>query len=231
MNNFLTSSIGKKTVMSLSGLFLIVFLVEHIYGNVLLYFGDGGKAFNDYSHDAVRNILIRIIEVVLFFAIVVHVAQAILLTRENTNARPVKYAVNGVNKTSSWISRNMGITGSVIFFFLVVHLWQFFVPYRITDTVGHNENQLTLAQSVAVAFGNPLYAVLYFVSVVILAFHLSHGFKSAFQSLGLNNKKYTSVWDMAATGVALVFGIGFASFPILFYGAKLLHKDLLNWNM
>ena len=112
--------------MALSGLFLILFLLEHLYGNVLLYFGDGGKAFNEYSHDAVRNIRIRIIEIVLFLAIVVHVAQAILLTRENALARPVKYAVNGVGQTSSWISRNMGFTGSVIFFLTAMNLKRLF---------------------------------------------------------------------------------------------------------
>ena len=230
MNKFLSSSIGKKTVMALSGLFLILFLLEHLYTNVTLFFGDGGVEFNETSHSMVRMIIIRIIEIVLFLAIIVHVAQAIMLTRDNAKARPVKYAVNGVGQTSPWISRNMGLTGSIIFFFIVVHLYNFFVPYRVTGTVG-TEGQLTLAQSVAEALANPYYAGLYLLSVIVLAFHLSHGLRSAFHTLGLNNKKYTPVLKMAATGLAFLFGIGFGSFPILFYGAHVMGKDLLNWAM
>ena len=228
MNKFLTSSIGKKTVMALSGLFLVIFLLEHLYTNVLIFFGDGGEAFNEASHSMVHSILIRIVEVVLFLAILVHVAQAIILTKDNNKARPVKYAVSGVGKTSPWISRNMGLTGSVIFFFIVVHLYNFFVPYRVTGTVGH-EGQLNLAESVAEAFKSPIYSGIYLVAVIILAFHLSHGFRSAFQTLGLNNKKYAMAWDWAAKGLAFVFGVGFAAFPILFYGAFLMGKDLLHW--
>jgi succinate dehydrogenase / fumarate reductase cytochrome b subunit len=119
MTKFLTSSLGKKTVMALSGLFLCLFLVEHLYTNVHLFFGDGGKEFNEASHNMVHSIIIRIIEVVLFLAIIVHVAQALLLTKDNMDARPVKYAVNGVSKTSNWFSRNMLLTGSIIFFFIV----------------------------------------------------------------------------------------------------------------
>ncbi|HTL81496.1 MAG TPA: succinate dehydrogenase cytochrome b subunit [Bacteroidia bacterium] len=231
MTKFLTSSVGKKAVMALSGLFLILFLVEHLYTNIPLVYGDGGVEFNETSHSMVHMLIIRIIEVVLFLAIFVHVAQAIILTKENADARPIGYKIDGTKKTSSWISRNMGLTGSIIFFFIVVHLWQFFVPYRITDSVGHNEGQLTLAESVVKAMENPAYVFLYLVSLVILAYHLSHGFKSAFQSLGLNNKKYTPILDMIATGIALLFGIGFAAFPILIYGAKLMNKDFLHWNM
>jgi succinate dehydrogenase / fumarate reductase cytochrome b subunit len=230
MQKFLTSSIGKKTVMALTGLFLILFLLEHLYGNVLLYFGDGGKAFNEYSHDAVRNILIRIIEVVLFLAIPIHVAQAIILTRDNNKARSIKYAVNGVGHTSSWTSRNMGFTGSIVFFFIVVHLYNFFVPYRLTGTVGH-EGQLSVAESVARALENPLYAALYLISVIFLALHLSHALASAFQTLGLSNKKYGTIWQKVSVGFAFLMAVGFGSFPILFYGAHLMHKDLLNWAM
>ena len=225
MNNFLNSSLGRKVVMAATGLFLCLFLVEHLYGNLLLYAGDGGQAFNDYSHDAVHSILIRTIEVVLFVAIVLHVLQAIVLTRQNAQARPVKYAVMKVNETSSWFSRNMGITGSIIFFFLVVHLKHFFVEYRITGLpMGE-----TIAHEVAEAFTNPWYSLVYVVSVLFLAFHLNHGFQSAFQSIGLNNKKYAPVWKMAGTGFAILIGIGFASFPIIFYFGQKIGWDVLTW--
>ena len=203
--------------MAATGLFLCAFLVEHLYGNLLLFFNDGGEAFVEYSHDAVRSILIRSIEVVLFAAIILHVVQAITLTKQNSDARPVKYAAYKVGETSSWFSRNMGLTGSLIFFFIVVHLWHFFVPYRITDTVG-GEGQINVAQAVKEAFQNGWYVWLYVFSTLILAFHLNHGFQSAFRSLGLNNKLYAPV--LSITGSIFAYGVvfaGFASIPVLFY--------------
>lgn len=228
MNKFLASSLGKKAVMAATGLFLCLFLVEHLYTNVSLFYGDGGVEFNETSHSMVHMLIIRIIEIFLFLAIVVHVFQAVVLTKQNTDARPVKYATAGGAQTSSWISRNMGLTGSVIFFFIVVHLINFFVPYRVTDTVGH-EGQQTLAQNVAEAMGNPIYAGLYLVSIIILAWHIAHGFGSAFQSLGINNKKYAPILKKASAGFAILMGIGFASFPILFYAAKVMGFNLLTW--
>lgn len=230
MNKFLSSSIGKKTVMAATGLFLCVFLVEHLYTNLHLYWGDGGKEFNEMSHSMVHSIFIRIVEVVLFAAIIIHVVQATVLTKKNSDARPVKYAIDGASMTSSWISRNMGLTGSVIFFFIVVHLYNFFLPYRITGEVGH-DGQMTVAEKCAEALGNPVYAGLYLVAVLIMAYHISHGFASGFQTLGLNNKKYTPIWKMASNGFAILMGVGFASFPIIFYVAKVMGKDLLHWNM
>ena len=210
---YLASSIGKKVTMAVTGLFLCVFLIEHLYGNVLLYFNDGGKAFNDYSHSLVYNILIRIIEIFLFAAIIIHVIQAIIITRDNSKARPVKYAVSTSTQGSSWFSRNMGITGSIVFFFIVVHLYNFFVPYRITHEMGGRN----LAQMVKDAFQSPIYAGLYLAGVTFLFFHLNHGFRSAFHTLGLNDKKYTPFWKAAGSAFALLMWIGFASFPILFY--------------
>lgn len=217
ITQFINSSLGRKTVMAATGLFLCLFLVEHLYGNLLLFFCDGGQAFVEYSHDAVRSILIRTIEVVLFAAIILHVIQAVALTKQNADARPVKYAQYKVNETSSWFSRNMGITGSVILFFIVVHLWQFFVPYRITGEVG-GEGQMNVAQAVKEAFHNGWYVLLYVASCLFLAFHLSHGFQSAFKSLGLNSKKHEQL--LVVTGNIFAYGLvfaGFASFPILFY--------------
>lgn len=209
----LTSSIGKKVTMAATGLFLCVFLIEHLYGNVLLYFNDGGAAFVEYSHSAVHNILIRIIEIFLFAAIMMHVVQAMIITADNKKARPVKYAVPTSSEGSSWFSRNMGITGSVIFFFIVIHLYNFFVPYRIT----HLPNGINLSQSVKIAFQSPVYVGLYVIGVTFLFFHLLHAFRSAFHTLGLNNKKYTPVWGIVGKGFAWLMYIGFVSFPILFY--------------
>lgn len=199
--------------MACTGLFLCLFLIEHIYGNVLLYAGDDGTAFNEYSHSACHNLIIRIIEYVLFGSIILHVYQAIVITRDNAKARPIKYAVSTSTAGSSWFSRNMGITGSVIFFFIVIHLYNFFLPYRITSM----QANVTLAMLVKAAFKNPIYCCIYVIGVTFLFFHLLHAFKSAFHTLGLNNKKYTPLWNVVGTGFAWLMWIGFISFPILFY--------------
>ena len=214
---FLNSSLGRKTVMAATGLFLCVFLVEHLYGNLLLFYTDGGVAFVEYSHTLVHSLFIRIVEVFLFAAIILHVVQAIYLTRQNAVARPVKYAVYKMNETSTWFSRNMGITGSLILFFIVVHLWHFFVPYRITGTVG-GDGQMNVAQAVKEGFQNGWYVSLYVISVAFLSFHLNHGFQSAFRSLGLNSKRYMRLLSLTGSFFAFVIvGVGFASIPVLFY--------------
>jgi succinate dehydrogenase / fumarate reductase, cytochrome b subunit len=217
IDQFINSSLGRKSVMAATGLFLCLFLVEHLYGNLLLFYTDGGEAFIEYSHTLVHSLFIRIVEVILFAAIILHVVQAVYLTKQNSDARPVKYAVYKVNETSSWFSRNMGVTGSLILFFIVVHLWHFFVPYRITDEVG-GEGQMNAAQAVKEGFRSGWYVLLYVVSVVFLAFHLNHGFQSAFNTLGMNNKKYAPI--LSITGSVFSFGIvgfGFGIIPVLFY--------------
>jgi len=206
--------------MAASGLFLCIFLLEHLYTNILLYKplfdeADGGQAFNAASNEMVHNILIRIVEIVLFAAIIFHVVQAIRLTIANNKARPVKYA-SGAKAKTSWISKNMGLTGSVILFFIVVHLYNFFVPYRVTGHVGHGGGE-TLAYEVTEALTNPIYAGLYLVSVILIGLHVSHGLQSAFQTVGLNNKKYAPVLKGIGNAYAVLITVGFASFPIMFY--------------
>jgi succinate dehydrogenase / fumarate reductase, cytochrome b subunit len=227
--HFLTSSLGKKTLMALTGLFLCLFLCEHLYTNLLLYAGDGGVRFNEASESMVRNLLIRTVEIVLFLAIIGHTVQALRLTRNNSAARSHKYAVN-VTNTSSWFSRNMLPTGAIILVFIIVHLSNFFVPYRIEGSVGHGADRLTLAQTVASALSNPWYAGLYLLGVLFLALHLNHGFQSAFHTLGLNNRRYANLLKAAGTGFALLIGFGFGSFPVTFYLSSELGYDLLNWN-
>jgi succinate dehydrogenase / fumarate reductase cytochrome b subunit len=213
LKKIFTLSVGRKYVMALTGLFLSLFLVEHLYGNLLLYNDDQGAAFVEYSHTMVHSILIRIVEVVLFAAIVVHAVQALLLTLRNRKARPVGYAVNKPSANSNWFSRNMGLTGSIILFFLVVHLKTFFVPYRITGL----EVDENIAMEVKEAFESGWYCILYVVATIILGFHLNHGFASSFQSLGLNNKGYGPMLKCIGLGFAILITLGFMSFPILFH--------------
>jgi succinate dehydrogenase / fumarate reductase cytochrome b subunit len=227
---WLSSSIGKKVVMALTGLFLCVFLLEHLYTNLLLYAGDGGVRFNEASHQMVHTLLIRIIEFVLFGAIIVHVVQALRLTGENRKARPKKYAVDGTSETSDWFSRNMLPTGGVVLFFIIVHLRMYFLEYRVLDNVG-GVGQRTLAEEVAESLAHPAYAAIYLVGVFCLALHLNHGFHAALHSLGLSNRKYGDLWKKTATAYAALIFVGFSSFPILFFLSGALGWDLLNWNV
>lgn len=205
------TSVGRKLLMAMTGLFLCIFLVEHLFGNLELYKLDGGKAFEEYTEMLTGNLIIRIIEYVLFAGIIIHAIDGLYLTMQNKKARPIGYEVNKQSVNSTWFSRNMGLTGSIILFFLVVHLRTFFFEHRFG---GATER---MAVSVANAFNAAWYAALYLVSMVVLCAHLNHGFQSAFQTLGLNNHKYARPLKLAGTTFALVIMIGFASFPIMFY--------------
>lgn len=205
------STIGRKVIMALTGLFLCAFLLEHLYGNLLLYKMDGGKAFNEYTETLTGNIIIRTIEYALFAGFIIHALDGLILTLANRKARPVGYTVNRQSQTSSWFSRNMGLTGSIILVFLVIHLKEFFFPHRFG---GATE---LMSESVAHAFSVSWYAALYIISMVFLGVHLNHGFQSAFQTLGWNNHKYHATLKYTGAAFAMIMMVGFATFPIIFY--------------
>lgn len=209
----INSTPDRKAVMAMTGLFFCAFLIEHLYTNLLLYKADGGLAFVEALHNMTHSLLIRFIEIVLFATLLIHAAQALYLTIENRRARPVKYMVSGTSQTSSWFSRNMGLTGSLILAFIIFHLSDFFVEYRITGL----ESGSNLASEVKKAVSNAGYCAIYVIAVVLLGFHLNHAFQSAFQTLGASNRKYASAIKMACTGFAIIIACGFASFPVLFY--------------
>jgi succinate dehydrogenase / fumarate reductase cytochrome b subunit len=206
------STVGRKLVMALTGLFLCVFLIEHLYGNLLLYKFDTGTAFNEYSAWMAGNLLIRTVEFGLFAGIIIHIIDGLYLTLQNRRARPVRYAVSQQTGNSTWFSRNMGLTGSVVFVFLVIHLKTFFLPHRV---LMHAEN--SMAYDVARAFQSNWYAALYLLAMVILGAHLNHGFQSAFQTIGVNNKSYRKTMKLIGSVFALIMMVGFGSFPVMFY--------------
>lgn len=211
LSKALNSSIGRKIVMALTGLFLCSFLVVHLSGNLLLFKDDGGEAFNAYSRFMGTNGLIKITEVLLFAGFIIHIYQAIFLYFQNKKARPDDYAVNARNRNSSFLSRFMIWSGSIVFVFLVLHLNTFFVQHKI---IGTDE---PMFESVRLAFADPIYSAFYLVAMALLAFHLIHGFQSAFQTLGLNNKKYTPTIKAFGWIFSVVVSLGFASMPIYFF--------------
>ncbi len=193
-----------------SGLFLVIFLVMHLSGNLLLFANDGGSSFNAYAHFMSTNKIIRTFEIGLLIVFLVHIITAIMLTIQNKKARPVKYKVNEAAQNSSWFSRNMGFTGSILLIFLVIHLKNFFFESRFNDE--HDMYQL-----VRLAFQDPLYVGIYLVSLIVLGFHLSHGFQSAFQSWGIHHKKYTPLLKKIGYLFAVAVPFGFAAIPLFFY--------------
>ncbi len=195
----------------MTGLFLCIYLIEHLYGNLLLYKLDNGRAFNDYTEFMTGNMLIRTIEFVLFGGIIIHALDGCMLIFANRRARPVRYAVNRSSQNSTWFSRNMGLTGSIIFIFLIIHLREFFFAHRFGGALE------PMSMSVANAFSSSWYSALYVVAMVLLGAHLNHGFQSAFQTLGWNNHKYLKKLKRVGTVFAMIMMIGFSSFPIMFY--------------
>jgi succinate dehydrogenase / fumarate reductase cytochrome b subunit len=206
-------SIGKKIIMSLTGLFLVAFLIEHVIGNFLLFANDNGEAFNQYSHDMTHNMLIRIVEIFLFLGIIFHAADGIWLWFSNRKARPIRYQKVANSENTMWSSRNMIVTGTILLFFIVIHLKEFFVPYRITHDMGGH----TLYEITRDAFHNPWYAGFYVICMVLLGLHLHHGFASAFQTLGLRHPNYYGAVKFVGVFLSVVICGGFASMPIYFF--------------
>ena len=161
----LSSTIGRKLIMAATGLFLCSFLLVHLSGNLLLFKSDGGAAFNAYARFMSSNILIRVLEIGLLFGFLFHIIDAALLTRWNRTARPERYDVVRTKGTGVWTSRHMGLTGSIILLFLLVHLRTFLVEHRVMG------NTTSLYDLVQAAFANPLYVCLYVTAMFVLAVH------------------------------------------------------------
>ena len=215
-----SSTIGRKLVMSITGLFLCSFLVVHLIGNLQLFNDDGGQAFNNYSEFMGHNMVIRAMEIVLLLGFVFHIWDAVAITRRNQSARQVKYAYNRPQDNSNWSSRNMGLLGTVILVFLLIHLYNFFLPTKtgaLQQVLIDGELVDDLYSHVVLAFQNPLYVLLYVISMVALAYHLIHGFQSAFQTLGLNHKKYSPFIRSFGYIFSILVCLGFASMPVYFF--------------
>ena len=212
-----SSSLGKKYLMALTGLFLCSFLVIHFLGNITLF--TDPVQFNEYTRFMSSNPIIRVMEIVLVAGFLTHIIDAIILTRANKKAQPVKYAMD--KKQSSWYSRNMGLTGTIILVFLILHLQSFWYEYKFGEvlmTVDSNGDEIKdMFTIVKTAFSEWWYSAIYVLAMILLGSHLNHGFQSAFQSVGLRHKKYTPTIKMLGTGFSISITIGFISFPIYFF--------------
>jgi len=207
IGNALNSSVGKKIVMGLTGLLLVGFLIEHLLGNLKLYEGDG-QPFNEYV-DYLQGFgpLLDVAEVLLALLFLCHIFLALRLTLENRQARAQRYQVRNNRGKETFGSVSMFATGALILGYLLKHLTDFrFKTGFLEDPKAH----------VAATLSNPGTAVIYLAASVVVGVHLSHGFRSAFQSIGASHPKLDPILERVGRALAVLFALGFASFPIYF---------------
>jgi succinate dehydrogenase / fumarate reductase cytochrome b subunit len=224
-----TSSIGQKFVMALTGLFLISFLVVHVGLNACIWAGDGGKMFNAGANFMGSMLVIRIMEVGLFAGIIIHTIQGLVLTAANNSRRKVGYAVDYGNRGSKWYSRSMGLLGTLLLLFLIMHIWHFWVPSRFGGIGGveelkpiHYEGALgaeyhNLYAKMIEVFQNPVVVVLYVAGCISLLYHLMHGFESAFRTIGVHNNRYLKMLRFTGRAFSIIVCLAFAMMPISMY--------------
>ena len=210
--SFLNSSIGKKIVMATSGLLLCLFLIVHLGGNLMLF--GGPDVFNNYVLTLTAfKPLVRVIEVLLVIIFGAHIVNGLRLTIENKKAGGASYQLNRKNENSTPSSRTMAITGTILFVFLIVHLGTIWYNFQIEHSGGQFFKIITGS---SVGLGNIFVAILYAVAMVLLGFHLRHGFQSAFQTFGIRYNRYGKIIQMISVIFWLVIPAGFLTIVIYF---------------
>lgn len=224
LGKFLTSSIGQKLIMSLTGIFLILFLTVHLIGNLQLLIGDHGRTFNEYADFMSHNPLVQFISKGNFAFIILHALIGLYLWIVNKAARGgQKYAVTKVRaaSTNPGFARNMAFLGTILLVFILIHLAQFWLQMKIGNVANVSYEGgpeiSDLYEKVKVTFLNPGFVMFYVICMVVVAFHLWHGFQSAFQTLGLNHKKYTPIIQFLGKAYSIVIPLGYIIIPVVFY--------------
>lgn len=219
MSNFLTTSIGRKFLMSITGLFLVGFIGVHLSINLLLIFDDSGKLFNLGANFMATNPMIKIMEPILGLGFVIHIIWSFFLELQNWKARPVKYEQRKPGDSSSWASRNMLVLGALVLVFLVMHIIDFFwvirfAPHSMPKTADGMEDTYALVASLFKE--SAVYCFFYVIGGVLLGFHLFHGFWSAFQTLGMSNRNWLKRLQFIGKLYAIIIAVGFSAIPIYF---------------
>jgi succinate dehydrogenase / fumarate reductase cytochrome b subunit len=224
-SDFFTSSVGKKFVMALTGLFLISFLIVHVCLNACIFNDlpfidpeDNGDMFNRAAHFMGSSAVVRTLEYGLFLGFIIHIIQGYVLERRNLTRRGQGYRINLGNRGSKWYSRTMVLLGTLLLLFLVMHISHFWVPSRITgleEVEGKNYHNL-FAKMVDV-FQEPVIVLLYVLGCISLAYHLLHGFQSAFRTLGVHNSRYVRLIKGAGAVFSVLVPLVFALMPISIY--------------
>ncbi len=212
LTTFMNSSIGKKFTMGISGLLLCLFIAQHLVANMMLF---GGEAlFNSYVETlSAFKPLVRIIEFIITIIFVSHIINGIRLTLDNKRANSSSYNVNAGAEISSFSSRTMAITGSVIFIFVVTHLATIWYQFQLIHDSG-SYYHIVLGDEVG--FGNPIYAAFYVVAMILMGVHLKHGFQSAFQTFGVSDSRYKGLIEKVSMIFWLVIPAGFTWIALWF---------------
>lgn len=213
MIRFLCSSIGKKLIMSLSGLFLVVFLVVHLLLNMAALLSR--ELYEMACEFMDTNLFVQIMVPVLAMGFIVHIVCSIVIELKNQTARPVKYLAANQAKAASWASKNMFVLGLIVLGFLCMHFFHFWSKMQLQSFLG---NEPANAYDLLVnLFSKWYYCLLYIVWVCALYFHISHGFWSAFQSIGLTNARWIPRLQFLAKLYAIVVTLGFIIIPVYFF--------------
>ncbi len=222
MSKLISSSIGKKLFMSVTGFFLMAFLMVHLTINLFLIFDDTGELFNVGANFMVTNPIIKIVEPLLAVGFLLHMIYASFLTLTNMKARPVNYKRFNQTKSSSWASRNMYVLGALILTFLVLHIMNFYWKIKVSHDMPaevlidgvHMHDTYAL---VAGLFKSSLiYNLFYIAGAVFLGIHLTHGFWSAFQTIGWSSDIWRKRIEVVGKILAFIIAAGFSIIPLYF---------------
>lgn len=213
------SSITKKVIMALAGLFLIAFLFVHMTVNLLVLVNDGGETFNKAAHFMVTNPVIQFMQIFLFGGFIIHIITGLVLQIQNWRARPHRYKVEAFSEMSPF-SKFMIHTGIIIFAILIYHLYNFFFQAKtgnITEVVYDGQVYEDMGSLVIAKFSHLSHVLIYIGWLLFLGFHLDHAFHSGLQSLGFNHNKYTPAMFAISRIIAIVLTVGFITIPLVIY--------------
>jgi len=223
VNRYFSSTLFRKTLAALSGLFLTLFLIGHLIGNLQLFIpGEmGQKQFNQYALFMTSNPVVKILSYVTYASILLHVFVTLMLTVKSKSARNIAYAESSGNSNSHWESRNMAILGTFIMIFLIIHLKSFWYEMHFGEIVMDPWGNKDLHSVTMVAFEQLWYVIFYVLSMIVLALHLKHGVESAFQTLGVKTRLYQSTIHKAVYFFSFAIPALFATIPIYIFWKQL----------
>jgi succinate dehydrogenase / fumarate reductase, cytochrome b subunit len=214
-----SSSVGTKLLIGLTGLALFVYMLLHLAGNAIIFFGQ--DAFNEYSHRLISNPLIVPIEIGLLLVFLLHIYKTVTMWMRNKAARPVGYQkkeLAGHTSRKSFASSTMIASGLILAFFVMIHVKQFkFGTFYLT---AGSDSVRDLYRTEIEVFSHPLWVVFYVIGTLIVGLHLRHGIASAFQSLGLDHPRYTKRLVLSSIALAVIIGGGLAVIPVWVYFSR-----------
>lgn len=212
----------QKLIISLTGIFLCLFLAVHLSANLILLWPEeiSQAMYNSYSTFLRENFFIKLVAYLLYLSLLFHVVYALVVTVKNRRAKPDKYVVHKTSQNSSWASQNMGLLGMLILIFIVIHMANFWARIKLGlgEAVGLDlAGNVDVYQVADTLFQQPLYVLFYCILAIPLGFHLHHGLKSAFKTLGLHHQQTLKVLSKISLIYALIISLGFGIIPIIVY--------------